>query len=87
MEHEPIVYFTLGKHIRRRRKLAKLSQLELAENAGLNETYISDLERGIRNPSYLVVHKIARGLGITLSELSNDVDLELADYYKNKRKE
>jgi transcriptional regulator with XRE-family HTH domain len=51
----------------RRRKL--LSQEELAEQSGTDRTYISDLERGLRNPSLKVLARIAAALDIRIGEL------------------
>ena len=65
------------KHIRVRFGLAirylrlkqELTQEELAHRALLHRTYLTDIERGTRNPSIEVVEKLANGLGITLAEL------------------
>jgi transcriptional regulator with XRE-family HTH domain len=55
--------------IRQRRRAAALSQTELAERAGLSQTWISRLERGEENPTLSTLEALARGFGITLSEL------------------
>ena len=54
----------LGERIKQLRKEAGISQEKLAELAGLDRTYISGLERGLRNPSYLVLQRIAKELNI-----------------------
>ena len=59
----------LGMRIRYLRSLKKWSQEDLALEANINKNYLSDLERGTRNPTVVVVEKIARVFGITLSEL------------------
>lgn len=59
----------LGKIIRDKRELQNLTQFELASKAGVDRNYIGMLERGERNPSYLSLQKIAKGLGIPLEEL------------------
>jgi len=46
-----------------------LSQEALAHEADSNRTYISDLERGTRNPSIEVVERIARALSVTMGSL------------------
>jgi len=45
------------------------SQDEFAHRANLHRTYVSGVERGIRNPTITVLEKLAAGLEITLSEL------------------
>jgi transcriptional regulator with XRE-family HTH domain len=58
-----------GAVVRKRRLNARLSQEKLAEVAGLHPTYISMVERGVRNPTLDVADKIARALDIALSRL------------------
>lgn len=58
-----------GEQIRIKRKEAELSQEELAEKIGVHRTYMSFIERGIRNPSLLMVFKISRALKLKLPEL------------------
>ena len=52
----------LGTAIKHGRVQLGLSQEELACLAGLHRTYISDLERGVRNPSLESVEKLAQAL-------------------------
>ena len=59
----------LGMRIRYLRSLKKWSQEDLALEANINKNYLSDLERGTRNPTVVIVDKIARAFGITLAEL------------------
>ncbi|MDP6603326.1 MAG: helix-turn-helix transcriptional regulator [Rhodospirillales bacterium] len=54
----------LGRNVRRFRLEKGLSQEELAFEAGLHRTYVSGIERGIRNPSVTNVAKLATALGI-----------------------
>ncbi|MBV9251850.1 MAG: helix-turn-helix transcriptional regulator [Acetobacteraceae bacterium] len=49
------------------------SQKELAHRAGLDRTYISGIERGIRNPTVLVLQDLAQVLGIERVGLSMPV--------------
>lgn len=51
------------------RKKKGWSQEQFAFEAGVHRTYVSDIERGARNPTITVVEKLARPLGITASEL------------------
>jgi len=58
-----------GKIIARRRLENDLSQEVLAERADLDRTYISGLERGVRNPSLTALVKLGNGLGLTVDEM------------------
>ena len=58
-----------GLVVRDRRTAAGLSQERLAEAAGLHPTYVSMLERGIRNPTLDVAARIAKALRISLPRL------------------
>lgn len=59
----------LGLRIRYLRKEKNLSIEDLALEAEINKNYLSDLERGRRNPSIKVINRLAKSLEITLSEL------------------
>ena len=64
----------LGMRIKYLRSLKKWSQEDLALEAGINKNYLSDLERGSRNPTVKVLDKIAKTLGITLEELFKGIE-------------
>ena len=64
----------LGWNVRRRREARDLPQEKLAEKAGLDPTYISGIERGLRNPGIKNVARLAKALGLTTSELCKGVD-------------
>jgi transcriptional regulator with XRE-family HTH domain len=59
----------LGKKIRELRHDAELSQERLGEMTGLDRTYISGIERGVRNPSIRNIEKLAKALKVRVSEL------------------
>lgn len=59
----------LGKVIREKRLSRNLTQLELSVRAEVDRNYIGMLERGDRNPSYLSLLKIAKGLELPINEL------------------
>jgi len=69
VRNEKRLQSNLGEAIRRERSSLGISQDELARRAGLHRTYISDLERGARNPSVGTILKIADALQVTVSEL------------------
>lgn len=57
------------KSVHERREVLGVSQEELAHRAGLHRTYISDIERGARNPSLKTLSRLADALEISTSEL------------------
>ncbi len=64
-----------GKVLKGLREERKISQEKLAEYTDLDRTYISLLERSLRQPTLPVVFKIAAALKITPSELVRKVEL------------
>ena len=62
----------VGLAVQRLRQEKGWSQEELADRAELHRTYISGVERGIRNPTVTVLAKIARALGATIGQLADD---------------
>ena len=59
----------VGANIRRLRKDQGLTQEEVAFRAKIDLTYMSGIERGKRNPSLLVMVRIAKALSADLSDL------------------
>jgi transcriptional regulator with XRE-family HTH domain len=60
----------LGNAIRARRsEIDGLSQEGLADLAGMHRTYVSEIERGLRNPSYRNLVRLSAALEIPLSQL------------------
>jgi transcriptional regulator with XRE-family HTH domain len=62
----------LGKNVRRLRQQKGLTQEELAFEAEIDLTYMGGIERGRRNPSLLVMARIANALSVPLSKLLTD---------------
>lgn len=56
-------------NVRHHRKLKGMSQEELALEAGMERSYVSDLEHGTRNPSVRALGRLADALGIAPHEL------------------
>lgn len=54
----------LGRNVRDWRKRRGMSQEELAFESGMKRSYVSDLERGTRNPSVKAVARLAKALKI-----------------------
>jgi len=59
----------IGERLAYLRKERKLSQAALAERSGLSQTYISDIEKKGKQPTYDTMLKLCNGLGISLIEL------------------
>ena len=74
MPKRDLVLAALGQNVRRRREARELTQEKLAEKAGLDPTYISGIERGLRNPGIKNLAKLAKALGFTTAELCEGVD-------------
>lgn len=59
----------VGRNLRRLRQRAGLSQEELAFRAELNRGYVNGIERFVRNPTVVVLQKLADALGADITEL------------------
>jgi len=63
----------VGRNLKRFRQDLGLSQEAFAFKAGLHRTYISGIERGVRNPTVLVLEEIALALGVPSARLLEDL--------------
>ena len=54
----------LGRAVHRQRIRLGISQEDLADQVGLDRTYVSGIERGIRNPTFLVLLRLAKALAV-----------------------
>ncbi len=59
----------LGRNLRRLRDEKGWSQEAFAFEAKIHRTYVSDIERGARNPTIMVVEKLAMALGVKVGQL------------------
>lgn len=64
-----IIQVILGENVRRIRESKGWSQDKLSEVSGLHRTYISGIERGVRNPTIKIVQEIAVALAVSTSQL------------------
>ncbi|HEX4472360.1 MAG TPA: helix-turn-helix transcriptional regulator [Nocardioides sp.] len=60
---------TLGDYLREQRVSAQLSLRQLAEQAGVSNPYLSQIERGLRRPSADVLQQLAKALRISAEQL------------------
>lgn len=58
-----------GKALRELRMKHKLSQLDVSTASDLDRAYMSELERGLKNPSLETIFRLADAIGITATEL------------------
>jgi len=59
----------LGRNVRLVRKRLRLSQEALANEAGIDRTYVSGIERGLRNPSINLLERLSAVLGVSPADL------------------
>ena len=60
---------SIGDYIRQQREQAKISLRQLADQAGVSNPYLSQVERGLRKPSVEILQQIAKGLRISAEAL------------------
>jgi transcriptional regulator with XRE-family HTH domain len=63
----------VGLNVRQARARRGWSQEELAFRSGLHRTYVSGVERGMRNPTVLVIGRLAATLGLPPADLFQPV--------------
>ena len=71
-KRDPILC-SFGQSVAKHRRDKGLSQEALAETADIDRTYLSDIERGVRNPGIKNVILIAKALGISPADLLKGV--------------
>jgi transcriptional regulator with XRE-family HTH domain len=64
----------LGEAVRQLRLEAEMSQEQLAEAAGTDLTQVGGVERGVRNPSYTTLLRLAGALGTSVGEMTGRAD-------------
>ncbi|MEQ1709852.1 MAG: helix-turn-helix transcriptional regulator [Hyphomicrobium sp.] len=65
----------LGLNLKKLREEQGFSQESFADHCGLHRTYISGIERGVRNPTVIILDKIAKGLKVPAGQLLDDTKL------------
>lgn len=69
MKNTSSIQAQFGAHLKKLRLQSGLSQEAFADKCGLDRTYVSGIERGVRNPTLEVINVLAKGLEISMSEL------------------
>jgi transcriptional regulator with XRE-family HTH domain len=67
---------TLGEIVRRQRELSELSMRQFAAMAGISNPYLSQIERGLREPSEHVAEAIAKALRISVDALYKEAGID-----------
>ena len=62
----------LGRNVRKIRQQRRMTQEKLAFEAEIDLTYVGGIERGKRNPSLLVMARVAEALSVPLTKLLVD---------------
>ena len=65
----------LGLNLKKLREEQGFSQESFADHCGLHRTYISGIERGVRNPTVVILDKIAKGLKVSAGQLLDETKL------------
>jgi len=73
MKKNPVLV-ALGKNVSELRNKKELTQEQLAERSGLDPSYSSGIERGVRNPSFLSLVRLANGFDTTVSSLCTEIE-------------
>lgn len=66
---KPDPYVSLGEFLRRQRELSKLSIRQLADICGISNPYLSQIERGLRTPSSVILQSLSKGLKLSAETL------------------
>ena len=78
---EPLWREVLGQRLRELRRRRGETLTETAERAGISPQYLSEIERGLKDPSSEVLAAVAGALGATLIDLTSQVSVDLRSSY------
>ena len=70
--HPALVRF--GENVRNAREERAWTQEKLADRADVDQTFISGIERGARNPTVITISKLAKALGVSAAELCGGIE-------------
>lgn len=75
-DSEQFLLCRLGETLQKKRLEIGLSQEQLCALTNMNRTYLSDIERGVSNASFLVLWKVSRALQSDLWQIIKDIRLD-----------
>lgn len=76
-EVEPLWREVLGTQLRELRADREQTLVDTARTAGISPQYLSEIERGLKEPSSEMISAVAGALGTTLADLTSDIGREL----------
>lgn len=76
----------VGENFARLRKERGLTQEQVEERSGFSQFYISDLERGRRNPTIISLYELANAIGVRVADLINETEFSASDEPASSRK-
>jgi transcriptional regulator with XRE-family HTH domain len=74
MSDQSATQVQLGQAVRAARRGRGLTQEQVSAASGLHPTYISDIERGVRNPGWQAITQLAIGIGVSLQEIAREYE-------------
>ncbi|SFU70665.1 Helix-turn-helix [Nitrosomonas eutropha] len=74
------IQLLFGQNVRLAREKKGWSQDRLSDESGLHRTYISGIERGVRNPTIEIVQQVAVALDVDIQELFADLKVKASFY-------
>ncbi len=80
IDPEPLWREVLGQRLRELRRRRGETLTETAERAGISPQYLSEIERGLKDPSSEVLAAVAGALGATLIDVTSQVTGDLRSY-------
>jgi transcriptional regulator with XRE-family HTH domain len=86
MASSPAFQLALGEAVKDRRQELGLTQEQLANETGLHQRWISNVETGKRNPSYASLRRLAAGLELSVSQLIERTEQIEGDARPTKRR-
>lgn len=72
VDREDLVIISFGRRLRVHREAIGWSQEHLAAEAGLDRTYVSGIERGVRNPSLRNIARLALAMGLPMRSMFDE---------------
>lgn len=64
----------LGEAVKQVRTRVGKTQEQVANAIGMHATYLSDIERGARNPSWDAIARLAKGMGVGVADIAAEFD-------------